>query len=56
MALRTVLKKSRKGPAFAASCAAINIEIDSQTTIVWRRRFTKTASCHAAAVRVFVID
>jgi hypothetical protein len=28
------------------------VEIDNQTTIAWRRRFTNTASCYAPAVRV----
>jgi hypothetical protein len=28
------------------------VEIDNQTTIAWRRRFTNPASCHALAMRV----
>ncbi len=52
IALRSVLKKSWKGPAFAASVAVNSVEIDNQTTIVWRRRFTKTASCQPFAMRV----
>jgi len=52
IALRSVLKNSWKGPAFAASVAVNRVEIDNQTTIAWRRRFTNTASCYAPAVRV----
>jgi hypothetical protein len=28
------------------------VEIDNQTRIAWRDRFTNTASCHASAMRV----
>jgi hypothetical protein len=52
IALRSVLKKSLKGPAFAASVAVNIMETDNQTTIAWSRRFTKTASCHPPAMRV----
>ena len=50
-----VLKKSLKGPAFAASFA-VDREIDNKITRAWRRRFTKTASCHALAMRVKAVD
>ena len=52
IALRSVLKNSWKGPAFAASVAVNRVEIDTQTTIARRRCFTKAASCHAPALRV----
>ena len=40
MALRSVLKESFKGPAFAALVAVHVVEIHNQTTIARSRRFT----------------
>ncbi len=51
IALRSVLKSSWKGPAFAAS-VPVDREIDSKITRAWRRRFTKTASCYVLGMRV----
>jgi hypothetical protein len=50
IALCKVLKKSRNGPAFAVSFT-IDRKIDNKITTAWSRRFTKTASCHALAMR-----
>ena len=40
IALRSALKKSRKGPASATSVAVNRVKIDNQMTIVCGDRFT----------------
>src|SRR5262245_2177296 len=50
IALRTDVKKSWKGPAFATSAGLIRI--DNQTTIARSDRFTGTVSHQSVALRV----
>ena len=52
IALRSALKKSRKGSALATSVAFISVAIHNQTTIVRSDRFTRTVSCQPFLVRV----
>jgi hypothetical protein len=39
-----------------AASFTVDREIDNKMTSAWCRRFTKTASCHALAVRVRAVD
>ena len=56
IALRSVVKSSCKGPAFASSIAVNIVESDNQTTIAWSRRFTNnwfaSPGCNACMAEV----